>query len=450
MIRVIVYIVLVALVVAGAVWLAERPGEVVVEWFGWRLDTTVPILLLAVLVFMAVVYGLWRLLQAVGAVPGRVREGMRAKRRRRGMTALSNGYAAVAAGDARRARSYARDAEKLLANPAATRLLSAQAALLAGDRGEAQTRFEALLDDRDTELPALRGLMDLALQAGDKGRARDYAGRAFAKGQPAWAAQALFELQAADGDWAGALATLDAGAKAGAFSGRDAGLLRVTLLVAQAEAAMTGAALWDGIKLAKQAHDADPAFVPAALALARGYQRDGKDRKAAHVLEETWKRAPHPDLAAAYLGLWEGEDALKRVKRAEALAAVNPDNRESRLLVAEAALDAQLWGQARSRLAPLRDEPVGPRFARLMARLEQAEKGDSKAALEWLERAADNAIAGGASIVQAPWHCSRCAHVSRHWAPACPACGSLATVTGSGPSRALVPLTDRATVQAAE
>lgn len=442
MIRVIVYLLIVAAVVAGAVWLAERPGEVVMEWLGWRVDTSVPILLLAVLAFMAVVALLWRLLRGIGRVPGMVRESVRAKRHRRGLTALANGYAAVAAGDPRRARSYAGDAEKLLDDSVATRLLGAQAALLAGDGADARKRYEALADKPETRLPALRGLMDQALADGDRVRAREHAEAAYAdKTRPAWAAQALFDLQVAARDYAEALKTLDGGIKAGAFDGRDTRTLRATLLVAQGEAALAGDGQWEAVKLGKQAHDADPAFVPAALLLARGYQRDGKERKAAHVLEETWKRSPHPDLARAYLDLWSGEDALKRVKRAESLAAVNLEHRESRLLVAEAALEAQLWGQARARLTPLKDEPVGPRFARLMARLEEGEHGDAKAALVWLHKAAENASTGDTAIVPAHWHCTACAHVPRQWSPSCPACNGFATIAWTAPSRALVPVT---------
>lgn len=442
MIRVLAYLILVAAIVAGAVWLAERPGEVVMEWLGWRVDTSVPILMLAVLAFMAVIYIIWRILRGIGRVPGMVRESVRAKRHRRGLTALSNGYAAVAAGDPRRARSYATDAERLLDQSTATRLLGAQAALLSGDGDDAQKRFEALLDNPDTRLPALRGLMDRALAAGDKAKARDYAQRAYDdKAKPAWAAQALFDLQVADRDYGAALATLDSGIKNNAFDGHDTRTLRATLLVAQADAALASDGQWEAIKLAKQAHDADPAFVPAALLLARAYQRDSKDRKAAHVLEETWKRSPHPDLARAYLDLWQGEEALKRVKRAEALAAVNPDHRESRLLVAEAALDADLWGQARARLTPLQNEPVGPRFARLMARLEEGEHGNSKAALTWLHKAAENAATGDTAIVPAHWHCTACGHVPRQWTPSCPACNGFASVGWTAPSRALVPVT---------
>ncbi|EKV32198.1 hypothetical protein C882_3262 [Caenispirillum salinarum AK4] len=444
MLRVLGYIVLVALIVAGAVWMAERPGDVTLVWQGWRVDTSVPILLLAILVVVAIIWAVLRILRGIGAIPGVVRESVRDKRRKRGLSALGSGYAAVAAGDARRARSYAGDAEKLLDAPQATRLLAAQAALLSGDGDDARKRFEALLDDSDTELPALRGLMDQALASGDRVRAREYAERAFAKGRPAWAGETLFNLQAGNGEYEAAQGTLDAGAKAGIFTGERLNTLRATLLIARAEGALANGALWEGVKLAKQAHDSDPGFVPAALLLARAYKQDNKERKAAHVIETTWKRSPHPDLGAAYLALFEEEGALKRSKRADALAQVNPEARESRLLSAEAALDAELWGQARAKLKPLTEEPVGPRFARLMARVEEGEMNDTKAALDWLKRAADNAASGDRSAVPPHWQCESCSHVPPQWAPTCPACGTFASVTWQGPARALVPVSQPA------
>lgn len=96
MLRVLAYIIVVALIVAGAVWLAERPGDVTLVWQGWRVDTSVPILLLAIGVFIAIVWAIVRVLKGIGAIPGVVRESVREKRRRRGLSALGSGYAAVA------------------------------------------------------------------------------------------------------------------------------------------------------------------------------------------------------------------------------------------------------------------------------------------------------------------------------------------------------------------
>ena len=41
MIRLILFLVLVALMATGLAWLADRPGELVVNWQGWELRTSV-------------------------------------------------------------------------------------------------------------------------------------------------------------------------------------------------------------------------------------------------------------------------------------------------------------------------------------------------------------------------------------------------------------------------
>ena len=75
------------------------------------------------------------------------------------------------------------------------------------------------------------------------------------------------------------------------------------------------------------------------------------------------------------------------------MVAVNAEHAESRLALAEVSLKAQLWGQARNRLAPLLGEDVAKnvraRAAIIMAELESAEHKDASAGAMWLKRAVE-------------------------------------------------------------
>ena len=44
--RTIIWFVFAVAAMLGAVWLAERPGSVTIEFRGWRIDTSVGVLLL--------------------------------------------------------------------------------------------------------------------------------------------------------------------------------------------------------------------------------------------------------------------------------------------------------------------------------------------------------------------------------------------------------------------
>ena len=54
------FLIAAALVVAATVWLADRPGAVRFDWLGWRVETSVPVVLLLALIFSAVLSLLWR------------------------------------------------------------------------------------------------------------------------------------------------------------------------------------------------------------------------------------------------------------------------------------------------------------------------------------------------------------------------------------------------------
>jgi HemY protein len=68
-----------------------------------------------------------------------------------------------------------------------------------------------------------------------------------------------------------------------------------------------------------------------------------------------------------------------------------PDHPESRLAVASAALDAELWGQMRNRFSGLTGEDAAPsiraRAAQLLADVKRPERGNGDKAAEWLDLA---------------------------------------------------------------
>ncbi|MCF8534130.1 MAG: heme biosynthesis protein HemY, partial [Reyranella sp.] len=57
--RILLWFAIAAAAMLGAVWLAERPGTVTAQWHGWRLDTSVGVLVIAVMVLILVAVVLW-------------------------------------------------------------------------------------------------------------------------------------------------------------------------------------------------------------------------------------------------------------------------------------------------------------------------------------------------------------------------------------------------------
>jgi HemY protein len=384
MIRVVLFLLAVAVLAAGVVWIADRPGDVAVTWMGYRIETSVMVAALAIAAVIVVVMLIWTIVRGILRSPEQVSLFFRHRRAVKGYLAITRGLIAVGAGDLRIARKAAADAARLSPGDPLALLLTAQSAQMAGDRSGAERAFRAMTKRDDTKLLGLRGLYVEAQRRDDAQGARLIAEEAAkASPAPAWAGQAVLDYRCAAADWAGALAALDR--MKGALEKADYRRKRAVLLTARALALeeidrdATRLAVLEAVKLA-------PDLVPAAALAGRRLAEAGEPRKARKILEKAWAINPHPDIAEAYADLRLGDSARDRLARMQKLADKVAGQLEGAIAVAHAALDAREFATARAALAPYLSAPTR-RVAILMAEIEESEHGDEGRVREWMGRA---------------------------------------------------------------
>ena len=105
MIRVVIYLVIVGVLAFGAVWFADRPGDVAITWQGWRIETSVMVLMVAVAGIAALAVMLWSIVRAILRSPDILWLYLRTRRGVRGYLAVSQGLIAVGSGDVRAPRA---------------------------------------------------------------------------------------------------------------------------------------------------------------------------------------------------------------------------------------------------------------------------------------------------------------------------------------------------------
>ena len=386
MIRVLVYLVIVGALAFGAVWLADRPGDVAITWQGRHIDTSVMVLLVAVAAVAVATTMLWSLVRTVIRSPGLIARYVETRRGVRGYRAVSQGLIAVGSGDIRAAKKFKDEARRIAPNEPLTLLLSAQTAQLSGEGEAAAATFRQMAGRDDTKVLGLHGLFIEAQRRNDPAAALLYAEEAAKHATvPSWAGQAVLQFRCVAGDWSGALERLERNHKSALVDKDTYRRQRAVLLTAQAlpledtDRDRAKALVLEAVKLA-------PTFVPAATLAGRMLGEAGELRKAARIIEAAWVWNPHPDLADAYAHLRPGDSARERLARIQALAAKSPGDVEAALAVARAALDAQEFAIARTALSPLIAAPT-KRVAALMAELEEREHGDEGRAREWMTRA---------------------------------------------------------------
>lgn len=432
MIRALPALIVIAILIAAAIFVADRPGTVELDWQGWRIDTNVSVLVLGVALLGMIAAGVFHLLRRLVTGPGALLRWRHERRREAGFRALTQGMVAVAAGDPEEAARHSRRADALLADPPLTLLLSAQAAQLNGDHTAAQKYFSAMLERAETEFLGVRGLLMQALHAGDPAAALKLVERAKElRPKTPWVLHRLYHLRARAGQWIEAEATLVEAMGRKAIEASTGRHHRAVLLHEQSRAAETAGDTAKATALAEKSVAHDRSFAPAVVHLAELQTAQGRSRRAMRTLLAAWREGPKPDLAAAFLRLFPHETPVRRLKRLEKLAASNPDHVESQLALAEASLDAKLWGEARRYLmaAGAGDAEPSPRVCRLMARLEEHEHNDTAAARAWLERA------DATSIADPVYVCGHCGAELQAWLTHCPHCHEFGSLTWQAPNR---------------
>jgi len=386
MIRVAIFLAIVCLVALGVAWIADRPGDVSVVWLGWRIETSLMVLLAVIVAAIAGGMLLWSIVRNLWHSPRHVATALRNRRHAHGQRAIMRGLIAVGAGDARAARRHAEDVQKNAPLEPLALLLAAQSAQLGGDRAGAERAFRQMTAHASTKLLGLRGLFIEAQRNNDISKARLYAEEA-AKIAPSlpWAGQAVLQLRCATGDWRGALEMLERNRASGALERASFRRKRAVLLTAHA-LSLEDSDRDTSKALAFEAVKHAPDLVPAVALSARYLAEDGELRKASRMLERAWQVTPHPDLAETYAYLRFGDAARDRLARVQKLAALSPDNVESALALARAAIDAREFELARRTMSPFLSNP-SQRVALLMSDLEQADSSDEGRAREWTARA---------------------------------------------------------------
>ncbi|SRR6056297_115777 len=441
LIKIVVFVALVAALTLGAGYLLESQGGVQVTVAGMEY-TLGP--LQSVIAAIVVVFGVWLFFKLFGLIIASLKfingdetamsRYFDRNRERKGYEALSEGLMALASGEGRLAIAKATKAEKYLHKAELTDLITAQAAEMVGDNRKAEEVYKRLLKSDNTRFVGIRGIMKQKLSAGDTDTALQLAERAFAiKPKHVEVQDTLLQLQAEKHDWVGARKTLAAKLKHGALP-RDVYKRRDAVLALSSATEINDAV--DSMRAAEKAIEANrtsPDLIPAAALAARAYIEQGRKRNAMKIIKKAWESHPHPDLAAAFAEIEPEETPEARVKRFIPLTRIQSGHRETRLLKAELNLAAEDFPEARRSLGDLIEKDPDARVLAIMAAIERGEGAPDRVVRGWLAKAL--------TAPRGPqWVCDKCNTIHAEWTPICSNCSAFDTLSWTTPPQSEVVL----------
>jgi HemY protein len=198
------------------------------------------------------------------------------------------------------------------------------------------------------------------------------------------------------------------------------------LLVERSRAAERDNNAADALTLAREAFALAPERIAVTQHFAGLQIKAGDAKRAQKTLERGWALAPHPDLAMLYLEASGESDPLKRIGVIRRLVSHNENDIESHLALAQASLEAALWGEARRHLEIAGGTSPSVRVCRLMAEVEERSGAEQAKVHDWLARATD-------APSDRAWRCTACAAQHEAWRSVCESCGAFGTLQWRAP-----------------
>jgi HemY protein len=217
----------------------------------------------------------------------------------------------------------------------------------------------------------------------------------------------LFDMQTQAGLWTEALNTVGDMARYKVIDNATATRRRAILFHQDAGAIRAKGKPYAALELMQKAHKRLPGFAPIAVQGALLAAELNKPRLARKMLEAAWRAEPHPEVARAYAGLDGHKTAAERLKQVERLHQKYADHVASELSLAEHAVAAGQWPDARAALERVVKKDPSASAYRMLAEVAQAE-GDGEKTRMWLAKA----------VVAPPdsaWLCQSTGEVQARW-----------------------------------
>lgn len=298
MLQLVWFLTKIGLLVAGALWLAARPGQVDIQWMEYEITIHFGFFLLLFFVLLLLTIGLTRFSLFFTGLPGRQKLKKTIKNNEKGMEALTLSISSATAGDYGHSQYQAERAMKLLpGSQPIPLLLQANAMRKQGNHQKAEESLKEMLSHPEGAVLAARALIKNAVEQNNVVGALSYARTAekdYKGKDKGWLLATLYELEAKAGNWQDAENSLNKAVKAKAVEKSKAEEAFIAIRTSLAIEHQLNDDTKNAVKLLKSVLKKDPAFVPAVRNLFQLYMKQGKKRAAANLIKKAWSKAPNP------------------------------------------------------------------------------------------------------------------------------------------------------------
>lgn len=407
--------------------LYQLPGQVRLQWYPFEAEIALSFLAMAGFVLFIGILCVHRLYLSLKNIPGKWRLFRRKKRHLKAERALYEGFNALAAEDYQEAKDQIQKLERLGTSNPFHLILKTQIAFVSGHRDEAERCLKQLTAHPDLGFLGLRGLISLEEQRPHQPHLHQLLMEALkANPQSPWVLQKLFDWNIRHAMFDQAEIILEQLQITHTQPPEDINRRKALLSWAEADVAYREQDFEVFYDSVHRALALLPELTEATFRLAQYYGEDQRLGKALKVLTQGYTAKPHPEYGVLLQQIHGTVTALDLYKEAEKITSAHPHHHYTHQILAKLAIDAKLWGQARTHLENLNKFTITKIYYHLMAHLESCQHPEQPhLAKNWMDQAAF-------APQDAAWVCTDCGHVHDRWSLTCSSCHAIDTIQWDG------------------
>lgn len=411
--------------IAAVLFIVVRlPGKSVVNYYGYSVELNTGLLaggLIVCFLFFHQFLNFWKWLRHF---PASCKKRWAQRRVAKSKDLVLEAFNTMAAGDSKEAMELLDKARKLNKDDAFNSIFSAQAAYNLNDDAESEKKFTSLLSKEETKFLGYRGLALLKTRQGKLGEAHHLLQQALKlRPDSPWVLRQLFNWDVQHFLFSSAETILEQLRIGGYLTKPEAKRKKAVLHWVKAEHNLKESDFEGFYESVHQTLKLAPELTEATLALTKYYGESNREAKAWKCLKKGYATNPHPDFFPALKQLFKENSALELYQHGEELTATQPKHPATHLILARLALEAKLWGQARTHLATLRQVQPTQSYFELLAELESQEHPGKPEIVQSLYNQATHATRGPV------WVCQSCHAILPKWHAFCSSCQAFDQVT---------------------
>lgn len=400
------------------IWIKKHPGEIAIEWQGWLIETSVPVIVsITLLLFLTLVITYW-LFKKIFSIPKSIQKNYKKKRTIKANKTIIKALSAKNMGEMELAEKLSKEAKYLNNNPLKL-LLDTELNKYNNNENIYVADLTKMLKHPETMLLGIKSLSNFYFDKGDFKKATNIIGKApRSKNTPSWFFMTALKFNILEKNWDNIIENIKYIEKYTKITSAEIKILKSRIYLFKAlefnkEKNIDLKSIDTSLKF-------DPSFAPAIVFKAKLlYKKD--DKLAFNYIKKSWKKFSHPDIANFITEIYNDKPKIELLNITKNLTKLNNNSFINNITLAKVAISIGSWTVARQALKIIPEKEWTKNIYLMMSDLEKKEHGNISKSNYWITKA-ENAN------LDYSWGCTSCTYISKSWHLICPECNNVDTI----------------------